>query len=143
MFLKNNEFAIERLISEYKKHNNLIIGVDFDDTIHDTFNRGLDVSGIIYLLQRLQQDFNCTLCVWTANQDEAKVREYWESIGLTIDHYNTSPLADQFPGPKPYFNILLDDRAGLDSSFEQLKQTYLQHIIRSKQETPDDTNIQN
>jgi len=131
MFLSSNELAITRLIEEYKRHNSLIIGVDFDDTINDTFNRGLDISGIVYLLQRLQSEFNCILCVWTANQNEELVRSKWEELGLKIDYYNTSPLADKFPGPKPYFNILLDDRAGLYSAWETLKEVYFRHILKT------------
>lgn len=121
MFLSNCELASKRIIDEYTKHNNIIIGVDFDDTIHDTFDRGLNYKGLVAVLKLLQKDYNCTLCVWTANQDESKVRSHWQSLGLTIDYYNTSPLASQFPGPKPYFNILLDDRAGLDSAYQVLK----------------------
>lgn len=121
--IKNNDFATTRLISEYDKHSNVIIGVDFDDTIHDTFNRGFKhFKALIVLLRLLQRDFNCTLCVWTANQDETKVREFWEANELVINYYNTSPLADRFPGPKPYFNILLDDRAGLDSTYKSIYQ---------------------
>lgn len=132
MFIENNILATQRLITEYERHNNIIIGVDFDDTINDTFNKGhVNIPVLVDVLKQLQQDFNCTLCVWTANQDESKVRTRWEELGLRIDHYNTSPLADKFPGPKPYFNILLDDRAGLDSS-SRVVINLLKHLLTTK-----------
>ena len=40
MFIENNILATQRLITEYERHSNIIIGVDFDDTINDTFNKG-------------------------------------------------------------------------------------------------------
>lgn len=123
MFIEDEDLACFRLVNEYTKHNNIIIGVDFDDTIHDTFNRGLLNTGeLISILKDLQIKYNCTLCVWTANPDEQKVRAYWEIEGLRIDAYNESPLkSEKFNNVKPYFNVLLDDRAGLDSTFKQIK----------------------
>lgn len=123
MFIKDSTLAIERLIEEYWKHNNLVIGVDFDDTIRDTFGRGLrNIEKLVKKLKALQRDFNCTLCVWTANADEALVRKSWEEKGLNVDYYNESPIKKpHFNSVKPYFNVLLDDRAGLDSSYRQIK----------------------
>ena len=123
MFIKDNTLTTARLVTEYLKHDNIIIGVDFDDTIHDTFSRGLHhINELISILKELQNDHNCTLCVWTANPNEQKVRDYWESYGLRIDAYNESPLkSEKFNNVKPYFNVLLDDRAGLDSTFRQIK----------------------
>ena len=80
MFIKDNTLATARLVTEYLKHNNILIGVDFDDTIHDTFSRGLHhIAELISILKELQNDHNCTLCVWTANPNEQKVRDYWRS----------------------------------------------------------------
>ena len=125
MFISNNELAVTRLISEYERHKNIIIGVDFDDTINDTFERGhIGIPGLVAMLQQLQSEFNCTLCVWTANINEELVRTTWANLGLTIDYYNESPLK-LFNPAKPYFNILLDDRAGLDSSFMTLTDLFI------------------
>ena len=124
MFIKNNELASERLIAEYEKHNNIIIGVDFDDTINDTFKRGHEnIQTLVDILKDLQENYNCTLCVWTANLNEELVRERWKELGLVINYYNESPLKLFHPA-KPYFNILLDDRAGLDSSYRTLSNLY-------------------
>ena len=140
MFIKSPQFAADRLISEYAAHKNIIIGVDFDDTIDDSVhNRGnTSIPYIVYVLGKLQKEYNCTLCVWTANQNKDKVVNRWNELGLRIDYYNESPLSKKFPGPKPYFNVLLDDRAGLDSSFWQVE-TLLRYL---EGEVPDDGNEQ-
>ena len=135
MFCTDNKLATDRLIEEYNRHGNIIIGVDFDDTINDTFNRGINTSLLVGMLRTLQQDHNCTLCVWTANQDETLVRNKWKELNLNIDHYNTSPLANKFPGPKPYFNILLDDRAGLDSAYKTLMDLLVHILLRKANDT--------
>ena len=131
MFLADNKLASLRLIDEYEKHQNIIIGVDFDDTINDTFNRGhVNIPELVSMLKDLQTTFNCTLCVWTANINEELVRTTWANLGLTIDYYNESPLK-LFNPAKPYFNILLDDRAGLDSAFITLSNLY-NYLLKKK-----------
>lgn len=131
MFISNNKLASLRLIDEYEKHSNIIIGVDFDDTINDTFNRGhVNIPELVSMLKDLQTTFNCTLCVWTANINEELVRTTWANLGLTIDYYNESPLK-LFNPAKPYFNILLDDRAGLDSAFITLSNLY-NYLLKKK-----------
>lgn len=131
MFLSNNELAVTRLISEYERHQNIIIGVDFDDTINDTFERGhKQIPILVGMLRQLQSEFNCTLCVWTANVNEELVRTTWDALGLKVDYYNESPLK-LFNTAKPYFNILLDDRAGLDSAFKTLTELFI-YLLKKK-----------
>lgn len=114
-----HEHCVQRLVEEYRKHNGLIIGVDFDDTIYDTHHNNYTHNAVIMLL-RLAQSLGCTLCVWTANADEERVRSRWTELGLVIDYYNESPVKFHANQTKPYFNLLLDDRAGLSSAVTSL-----------------------
>jgi N-acetyl-gamma-glutamyl-phosphate reductase len=82
------------------------------------------------MLRQLQSEFNCTLCVWTANVNEELVRTTWAQLALKIDYYNESPLK-LFNTAKPYFNILLDDRAGLDSAFKTLTELFI-YLLKKK-----------
>jgi hypothetical protein len=45
---------------------------------------------------------------------------YCKHFGINVKYINENK--DVFPGsPKPYYNILLDDRAGLESSIKILE----------------------
>lgn len=111
--------AAERLYAEYTKHGNLIIGVDFDDTIYDCHANGYVFPATIDVLKEAQA-LGCKLCVWTANADKALVHSVWADLGLTINYYNESPIKFHDDQVKPYFNLLLDDRAGLGDALYSL-----------------------
>lgn len=44
-------------------------------------------------------------------------------VGISIDYINKSPPYIPFTGNKIYYNIMLDDRAGLSASYEILYRT--------------------
>ena len=100
-----------RLIEEYKKYHNLIIGFDFDNTICGLDNES--ISKVILLLQECKK-LGFTLCLYTISASdkwlEWKVK-YCEYFGISPNYVNDSPVLRG--NRKPFFNILLDDRAGL------------------------------
>ena len=101
----------DRLIGEYEKYHNLIIGFDFDNTICGLDNES--ISKVILLLQECKK-LGFTLCLYTISISvewlEWKVK-YCEYFGISPDYINDSPVLRG--NRKPFFNILLDDRAGL------------------------------
>ena len=111
-----------RLIEEYKKYHNLIIGFDFDNTICGLDNES--ISKVILLLQECKK-LGFTLCLYTISASdewlEWKVK-YCEYFGISPDYINDSPVlrGDR----KPFFNILLDDRAGLNEAC-----IYLENVV--------------
>ena len=118
----NTDGAIKRLITEYEAHNKLVVGFDFDNTIFDVHNQGINCSEVISLLRECKR-LGFILCLYTA-----ETRGYWlqwkidycKHFGIEPEHVNKSPL---LPGTdKPFFNILLDDRAGLESAYLTLKE---------------------
>lgn len=117
-----NKGAVERLKKEYDMHKTLVVGFDFDNTIFDVHNRGGNYSEVIKLLQQCKK-FGFTLCLYTAELREEWLKwkvDYCKHFKITPDYVNESPL---LPGTKkPFFNILLDDRAGLESAFVTLKE---------------------
>jgi hypothetical protein len=116
----NTQRCKERLLREYKTHGNLIIAFDFDNTVFDYHNTGDDYSGIIELLKTCSEK-NMILILFTVTTNEEELRSkinYLKNFGIYPDYINESPL---FKGSvKPYYNLLLDDRAGLESAIEQL-----------------------
>lgn len=109
----------ERLCAEWKTHSSIIIGVDFDDTIYDCHSNGFVFPYTISTIKRAQE-LGAKLCVWTANRDKELVERTWNELGLKYDYYNESPIVFHKNQVKPYFNLLLDDRAGLESALRTL-----------------------
>ena len=115
--------AIDRLISDYKKYGSLIIGCDFDDTLFDLHELGLDMSPVIELVKKCQ-DLKFTTCLWTACTDDWSLtykKQICSDLGLKFDMFNESPSMND--SRKPHFSILLDDRAGLSAAYNILLTT--------------------
>jgi hypothetical protein len=70
------------------------------------------------------------LILFTANEGEKlnKVKEDLNNRNIPFDLINENPLMDT---RKPYYNILLDDRAGLKEAYVNLKR--LIDEIRNKE----------
>lgn len=119
----NTEGAKARLLGDYSKYDRLVVGLDFDNTVFDTNGTGGDFSEVIDLIKRAQKLKNFFICLFTAELNADKLAwkfNYLKDQGINIDYINDSPV---FTGEckKPFFNILLDDRAGLESAYETLK----------------------
>lgn len=119
----NTQQAIERLRGELAAHGSLFIAFDFDNTIFDYHNSGRDCHDVIDLLRRCSgSSRNHTMILLTSNEDEEKLafmRYYCRHFGIRIDYVNENPIVCR-GCRKPYYNILLDDRAGLQEACEVL-----------------------
>ncbi len=115
-------YEVEKLISVYKEHGKIIIGVDFDDTIYP-FTKVAYIEARCHMLTELLKELRdvATLCLYTvAATDVLHYKEYIMQLkGIKPDFINESPvkLGD---GTKPFFNILLDDKAGLNEAIKTL-----------------------
>lgn len=109
-----------RLCQELDTHKKLVIGFDFDNTIFDVHNKGGDYSQVISVLQRCKE-LDWTLCLYTAELREDWLKwkvDYCKHFGIEPDYVNESPLIKGTK--KPFFNLLLDDRAGLEEAYTLL-----------------------
>ncbi len=117
--------CVKRLLEEYKKYGTLYVAFDFDNTIYDYHNKGIDCSSVISLLQ------DCTklgfeMILFTCEQKVGKLREkeeFCRKNGIEVHWVNRSPILDFTT--KPYYNILLDDRAGLQSAMQILERVII------------------
>lgn len=117
--------CIERLKKEYETHGKLVVGFDFDNTVFDYHNNGGNYSAVIDLLKRCK-DLGFTLCLYTSEFVQGKIDwkvKYCEHYGIKPDYINESPILKGTK--KPFFSILLDDRAGLESAFYTLE-----HVVK-------------
>ena len=118
-YTKDNQ--VERLRGELAAHGSLFIAFDFDNTIFDYHNHGFDYSGIISLLRRCSEQGH-KMILLTSNEDKEKlafIRHYCQHFGIRIDYVNENPIVCQ-GCRKPYYNILIDDRSGLQEACDIL-----------------------
>ena len=109
----------KRLYEEFKKYGSLSIGLDFDNTISDFHQKGYSYDTVISLVKRAHA-LGMSIHIFTANPDHVLVKEHCEKIGLTIAGINTDGVDLGWPSRKPFYSLLLDDRAGLISAAEDL-----------------------
>lgn len=115
--------CIDRLFHEWKTYGQLIIAFDYDNTVYDYYKKGYKYDKIIHLLRELKE-IGCHLTVFTSCDESrfAEIREYLDKNRIPFDSINDTPDFIPFKGRKVYYNALLDDRAGLNSVYYQLKE---------------------
>lgn len=124
------ERCFERLKREVEKYEYLIIGFDFDDTIYDYYKKGYDYSDVINLLKECKE-LGFILCLYTVEPSPEKLQwkiNFCKELGIEPDYVNKSPV--MMSTTKPFFNVLLDDRAGLESAYLLLKRV-VEYATRS------------
>ncbi len=115
----NSENTYQRLEREYQQYNALVVAFDFDNTVYDYHQKGLEFTQVIELLRQLKQ-IGCYLIIFTANDDYEFIKEYCTKSKIPYDSINQNPPFYQTQSPKIYYNALLDDRAGLRETYDCL-----------------------
>lgn len=121
----STDVCVDRLYKEYLNHKSLIIALDFDDTIFDYHKKGYTYNQVVNLIKECQQ-LGFHICIFTGTPKDKweNIYDYCEGIGIKISSINKNPINLPFGNDgKMYYNILLDDRAGLRESYEVLKKT--------------------
>lgn len=115
--------AANRLVKEWKKYGDLIIAYDFDNTVYDFHKEGHIYEYVPNLLRQCKE-LGAKLVVFTASPTDrySFIAEYLEKRNIPYDTINENPLGVDLPeGRKLYYNILLDDRAGLGDAVRTLE----------------------
>ena len=115
-------YETKKLLKVLKDYGTIIVGVDFDDTVfplNDTIYIRTRCNKVVTLLKELKDKI--TICLYSVAGDQSlKYKKYiMETLGIKPAYINESPikLGNEV---KPYFNILLDDKAGLNEAIEIL-----------------------
>lgn len=119
----NPEFTYQRLLREYKQYGSIAVAVDFDNTIYDYHQSGMDCSEIVDLLQKLTS-IGCYIILWTASVEFDFIKTYCATHQIAYAAINENPPFFKRDSRKIYYNELLDDRAGLRESFDRLLKLY-------------------
>lgn len=109
----------ERLRKDYLEHKSLFVAFDYDNTVYDYHKQGINYDKIISLL-RVCKSLGFKMILFTGNEGE-KLEEIKNDLitrNIPFDLINENPLMHT---RKPYYNILLDDRAGLKEAYNNLK----------------------
>ena len=121
MNYEDNGVCFQRLVKNYKEHGSLIIAFDFDNTIYDYHKEGLNLKRAINAIRKAHELGHEVYC-FTANNNEDFVKEFCLlTLGFT-PAINKSSIDHLFGTRKPFYSLLLDDRAGLSSALNLLDQ---------------------
>lgn len=120
----HNNLCVNRLYKEYQTHGKLIVALDFDDTIYDFHKEGHVYSRVEWIIKRCQNlGFYIVLFTGTAKEKWPSQIEYLGKKGIHVTFVNQNPIPLPFGNDgKIYYNILLDDRAGLGQSLKILNE---------------------
>ena len=120
-------YETRKLLSIHEQHGKIVVGCDFDDTVFP-FTNDLYIETrcekVRDLLKAVREQI--VLCLYSVSDDQSMI--YKEHImrqyGLEPDYINESPVSPWKDSKKPFFNLLLDDKAGLNESIEILTEFY-------------------
>ena len=124
---KNEEGIFWDLVKKYKKYGTLYIGVDFDNTLLP-YGNFIKTSFGFFDIQNVLRDckyYGMKLCLWSLPTSDENLDwkvKWCKENGIEMDYINCSPLMKEYSNKygKPHFNLLLDDVAGLESSYSIL-----------------------
>jgi hypothetical protein len=123
-FYLNDNNVVNRLVEEWNKYGKIIIAYDFDNTVYDYNNKGYTYNYVIELLQECSE-LGAYYVVFTSCEEDkfSFIKEYLKEKKIPFDKINENIDMIPFKGRKIYYNILLDDRAGLKSAHDNLRIT--------------------
>lgn len=113
-------FLYNRLVEAQAEHDRLIIAYDIDDTVRPY--KSLSCENVKSLIKRAKKILNPYFIVFTANPHKGKNIDFLESQGLPYDAINENAdfIGRYGDGLKVYYNLLLDDKAGLKEAYDAL-----------------------
>lgn len=126
--------ALQRLREDWKKHNRLIVAVDFDSTLYPYMadEYSYDFTPIRQLVRDLYE-LGCTIIIFTASEESRweGIKQELNRIEVPYNLFNLSPegIPNIGKAGKVYANAYLDDRAGLYEVF-----THLSILVAEKME---------
>ena len=120
-------YELKKLLAAEKKYGKIVVGVDFDDTIFPLDDNQYNVDrcfAVRRLLTGLIAQDRAVLCLWTVAEDWSMMykKHIITQYGLKMDYFNESPIVHGKNIRKPHFNILLDDKAGLNETIKILEE---------------------
>lgn len=122
----NDDNAVKRLLLEWNEYKTLVIAFDYDNTVFDYYNEEVEFPKIIELLKNCKKLGAHVICFTSCHEERyPEIKAYLAEKQIPYDSINETPDFIPFKeGRKVYYNILLDDRAGLASAYRTLNSAY-------------------
>ena len=115
----NREIVKDRLRNEYKKYGQLIIAYDFDYTVHSYREETWTYEFVMNLLREWRPYAKFVVFTASPITRYAYIKTYLKTHNLPYDKVNEEVFERQ-RSRKIYYNVFLDDRAGLGETSEIL-----------------------
>lgn len=118
------EDTVESLVKRYYHYGSLILAVDFDETIHNSYSDPKKDFTPVHELIREAAKLNFQIVIYTARNEKhfGFIEEFCKEHDLPFTHPVNKEVCE-LPEPtcgKIYYNIFLDDKAGLGQAAEIL-----------------------
>lgn len=115
-----------QLLRQYKENGSLIIAFDYDDTVFPYNVSDDELLYVRYVLRKAKKQGHTLIC-FTCRDSEDKVGSFCLEHGILYDWFNESPVKLKEVGlGKIYYNIFLDDKAGLELATNTLLSVLLE-----------------
>lgn len=114
----------ERILEDYLKNGNIIIAYDIDDTVRPFRKSTKSCNAVVRLLKRANEVLDASFIVFTSNRNIDGVKKFLDSEGLPYDKINEDMdwvKERNIVSGKVYYNLFLDDKAGLAESYTALE----------------------
>ena len=120
LYSTHPSFLLERLIKQYKTQDRLVIAYDFDDTISPYWCS--DCSDVQSVLRMCRNTLDAYFICYTSNDNMEKVKNFIKKYDIPCDAINEDAPFAPVKGGKIFYNVFLDDKAGLGETVSTLKQ---------------------
>lgn len=131
-----DDILLSRLHTLYKKYGQIVIAVDYDDTIVAlTTDTEKSCKRTRDLLQLASNNINCKIIIYTSRKSDLKnlgeIASQCEKYSIIYDEINKNIIEGPPSPSKLVYNILLDDKSGLYETQNTLER-FINDIISSK-----------
>jgi hydroxymethylpyrimidine pyrophosphatase-like HAD family hydrolase len=113
--------GVKRLVNEWVKHKSLVIAYDYDNTVFDYHNIGYNFENTIKTLRECKE-YGAKFIVFSCSPKDRhpEMINYLNDNDIPWDTINENIVKLHGGEGKVFYNILLDDRAGLKSAYSIL-----------------------
>ncbi len=113
----NDINCIQRLVNEWVKHKSIIIAYDYDNTVFDYHGFGYKFNTVKSMLRECKK-YDAKFIVFSCSPPERheEMIKYLDENDVPWDTINENIIELHGGKGKLFYNILLDDRAGLKTA---------------------------